>query len=80
LPPVVRRIRALIDLVNAEKSTSKSRPYTDFEPLKIVVYNPDTSTEALFTTSMTRASTVICEIDNSEMDHRIVSIGGSIIV
>ena len=76
LPPVTRRIRAVIDLLNAERSTSKSRPYTDFEPLKVVIYNPGSATEPLLNTPMTRASVVICENGNAETDHRVVSIGG----
>jgi hypothetical protein len=76
LPPATRRIRAVIDLLNAERSTSKSRPYTDFEPLKVVIYNPGSATEPLLNTPMNRATVVICETGNAETDHRVVSIGG----
>ena len=76
LPPITRRINAVIDLINGERSSSKSRPYNDFEPLKIVVYNPSSQTELLFTTPFVRASAVLCVNGDCEKDHRIVSIGG----
>ena len=76
LPPITRRIRAVIDLINGERSSSKSRPYSDFEPLKIVVYNPSAQTELLFTTPFVRASAVLCEIGDAVKDHRVNAIGG----
>ena len=70
-PPVVRRIKAVMDLVNADKSTSKSRPYSDFEPLKIVVYNPSSETDVLFQNTLAHATPVLCEVGNVDLDHRI---------
>lgn len=78
LDPIMRRIRALIDLINSERSSSKSRPYSEYEPLKIVVYNPCPQTEILFNTTFVRASVVLCEVGDSEKDHRISAIGGRI--
>jgi predicted GIY-YIG superfamily endonuclease len=78
LPPNMRRIRAVIDLVNAEKSTSKSRLYTDFEPLKIIVYNINPNTETLFNTEIKHATAVLCDVGNPDADHRICAIGGAL--
>jgi len=80
LPPITRRIRAVIDLINGERSSSKSRPYSEFEPLKIVVYNPGPQTDLLFSTTFVRASTVQCEVGDSEKDHRVTAIGGALTV
>jgi len=75
-PVILRRVKALIQLINSERSSSKSRPYTDFEPLKIIVYNPSPQTEPFFTTEYIRASAVLCEVNNADYDHRISTIGG----
>lgn len=77
-PVILRRIKAVIDLVNSDRSSSKSRLYTDYEPLKIVVYNPSEQTELLFNTVYKRASASLCDSNNAECDHRIVSVGGFI--
>jgi len=77
-PVILRRIKAVIDLVNSDRSSSKSRPYTDYEPLKIVVYESSEQTELLFNTVYTRASAILCTANNAECDHRIVSVGGFI--
>jgi len=70
-PVVTRRIKAVIDLINSERSSSKSRPYTDFEPLRIVVYNPTLETDILFQTEFNRASAVLCDVGNLDCDHRV---------
>jgi len=78
LPPVLRRVRAVIELINGERSSSKSRPYTDFEPLSIVVYNPGPATELLFTTPLNRASAVLCITGDAAKDHRVSAVGGAL--
>jgi predicted GIY-YIG superfamily endonuclease len=78
-PVILRRIKAVIDLVNSDRSSSKSRLYTEYEPLKIVLYNPSEQTELLFNTVYKRASASLCDSNNVECDHRIVSLGGFII-
>jgi predicted GIY-YIG superfamily endonuclease len=78
LSPITRRIRAVIDLINCDRSSSKSRPYIEFEPLKIIVYNPSLQTEQLFSTVFNRASAHLCIDGDSAFDHRIISIGGAL--
>lgn len=78
LDPIMRRTRALIDLINAERSSSKSRPYSTYAPLNIVVYKPCAQTDLLHSTTFVRASVSLCEVGNAEKDHRISAIGGHI--
>jgi len=75
-PVILRRVKAVIDLINSDKSSSKSRNYNEFEPLKIIVYNPSEQTELLFKTEYKRASAVLCETNNADFDHRVSAIGG----
>ena len=76
LPPVTRRLRAVIDLINGERSSSKSRLYTDFEPLTIVAYNPGPAADLLLSASYTRATAVLCEVGLAGKDHRVSAVGG----
>jgi structure-specific endonuclease subunit SLX1 len=53
--PMAKRISALIDLVNMDKSTSKAEPYSSYEPLLIKVYKQCPETEQLFKSVLAHA-------------------------
>ena len=62
--PLERRIKALIDLVNLDKPTSKAEPYNTYEKLQIHVYKKCKETDELFTSNLLHA--VVIAETNSE--------------
>ena len=54
--PLERRIKALIDLVNLDKPTSKAELYNTYEPLKIAIFKKCNETDGLLLAKLAHAT------------------------
>ena len=68
--PLIRRIKAVTQLLNLERATSKADPYCDHAPLVITIYNRCPETEILFNTPISNGSIVY---GNEEVQENIIS-------
>jgi predicted GIY-YIG superfamily endonuclease len=54
--PALKRVNALVALMNSERSTSTAEPFTSYEPLRVEIHWRRPETEVLATTELVRGT------------------------